>query len=168
MGERGTVFSEVSMERSVSFVHLVDSFTMPESRRVNKTREICVKSDKLLMESESDNKSEKLRRHESLADRKFDCPLCGKSFSQKYLGKIKITNLKCHILQKIGFYHNLFPKFRAYRIQCCGSRMFIPDPGSEFFHPVSEFFHPVSEFFHPRSRVNKSPDPSIFDLKNCF
>ncbi len=91
MGERGTVLSEVSMERSVSFVHLVDSFNMPESRRVKKTREICVKSDKLLMDSESDNKLEKLRRHESSADRKFDCQLCGKSFSQKYLGKIKIT-----------------------------------------------------------------------------
>jgi hypothetical protein len=73
-------------------VHLVDSFPMPESRRVKKTRDICVKSDKLLMDSESDNKSEKLRRHESLADRKFDCQLCGKSFSQKYLGKIKIKN----------------------------------------------------------------------------
>jgi hypothetical protein len=94
MGERGTVFSEVSVERSVSFVHLVDSFSLPESRRVKKTREICVKSDKLLMGSESDNfsKSDKLRRHESSTDRKFDCPLCGKSFSQKYLGKIKIKN----------------------------------------------------------------------------
>jgi hypothetical protein len=92
MGERGTVFSEVSMERSVSFVHLVDSFSLPESRRVKKTRKICVKSDKLLMGSDSDNKSEKPRRHESSGDRKFDCPLCGKSFSQKYLGKIKIKN----------------------------------------------------------------------------
>jgi hypothetical protein len=83
--------SEVRMERSVSFVHLVDSFSMTESRRVKKTREICVKSDKLL-DSDLDKKLEKLRRHESSVDRKFDCPLCGKSFSQKYLGKIKIKN----------------------------------------------------------------------------
>ncbi len=88
--ERGTVLSEVSMERSVSFVHLVDSFSMTESRRIKKKREIFDKNDKLLMESESDNKSEKLRRHESSADRKFDCPLCGKSFSQKYLGKLRL------------------------------------------------------------------------------
>ncbi len=45
--------------------------------------------------------------------------------------------------------------------QCCGSGMFIPDPGSQFFHPGS--------------RAKKIPDPgsasknlSIFNAKNCF
>jgi hypothetical protein len=32
--------------------------------------------------------------------------------------------------------------------QCCGSGMFITDPGSEFFHPVPD----------PGSRVKKIPD----------
>jgi hypothetical protein len=47
--------------------------------------------------------------------------------------------------------------------QCCGSGMFIPDPGSEFFHLGS--------------RIKKIPDPgsgssskniNIFNNKNCF
>ncbi len=38
-----------------------------------------------------------------------------------------------------------FSKFGTYWQQCCGSGMFIPDPGSEFFDPGS--------------RVKKIPDP---------
>ncbi len=35
------------------------------------------------------------------------------------------------------------------KIQCCGSRMFIPDPGSKFFPSRI----PDSNFFHPGSRI---------------
>jgi hypothetical protein len=44
------------------------------------------------------------------------------------------------------------------RKQCCGSGIFIPDPGCEVFHPGSEVFHPGSEFFHPGLRLLKIPD----------
>ncbi len=69
-----------------------------------------------------------------------------------------------------------FPNWRKYRTlktdkksflakkqnewQCRGSGMFIPDPGSKFFHPC------------PRYKVKKIPDPdshqSIFKPNNCF
>jgi hypothetical protein len=37
-------------------------------------------------------------------------------------------------------------------MQCCGSGMFIPDPGSEFFHHI--FPDPNTPYtFHPGSRI---------------
>jgi hypothetical protein len=43
-------------------------------------------------------------------------------------------------------------------VQCCGSDMFNPDPGSEFFHPEP----PDPNFFHPGST---SKNLSTFTLK---
>ncbi len=55
-------------------------------------------------------------------------------------------------------------------LQCCGSEIFIPDPGSGFFHPRSQIriFHSGSGFFHPRSRSLKATGSLIgnTDLKN--
>ncbi len=39
----------------------------------------------------------------------------------------------------------------GYRTQCCGSGMFIPYPGSDFFF----FFHPGSEFFPSQIRIKE-------------
>ncbi len=46
------------------------------------------------------------------------------------------------------------------RLQCCGSGMFIPDPGYEFFHPGSR----VKKIPDPRSR-SASKNLSIFYAK---
>jgi hypothetical protein len=43
--------------------------------------------------------------------------------------------------------------------QCCGSGMFIPDPGSEFFHPGSLVKDPESG--------SASKKINIFNPKNC-
>ncbi len=40
--------------------------------------------------------------------------------------------------------------------QCCGSGIFIPDPGTDFFHPGTDFFHPGSRIRNFPSRI---PDP---------
>ncbi len=51
--------------------------------------------------------------------------------------------------------------------QCCGSRMFIPDPGSDFF--PSGIPDPKSEFFHPGFRIRiKEFNPKTQTRKNGF
>jgi hypothetical protein len=48
------------------------------------------------------------------------------------LEKIEVKYLDFMFQRKIS---RIWYKHTFY--QCCGSRMFIPDPGSEFFHPGS-------------------------------
>jgi hypothetical protein len=51
--------------------------------------------------------------------------------------------------------------------QCCGSGMFIPDHGFEYFPSRYEFFHPGSEFFPSRipdlhKRINNFHPKKLF------
>jgi hypothetical protein len=51
----------------------------------------------------------------------------------------------------MDFVITVFPPPKACSLrQCCGSGMFILDPGSDFFHPGSQIQDP---------RVKKAPDP---------
>ncbi len=80
----------------------------------------------------------------------------GKILHFKLASLSKILHFKLASLSKILHFKLAF-------YQCCGSGMFIPDPGSDFFHPGSDFFSsrirlfsipdPGSDFFLPGSRI---------------
>jgi hypothetical protein len=73
-------------------------------------------------------------------------------------------------IHKVGRYrvYRMFIFYRNKNIQCCGSGMFIPDPGSDFFpsriqDPGSQLF--TSRIPYPRSA---SKNLSVSTPKNGF
>jgi hypothetical protein len=68
------------------------------------------------------------------------------------IGK-KLKRIKTEVLRKKG----------VVGTQCCGSEMFIPDPGSEFF--PSRIPDPI--FFHPGSRI-RIKELKYFNQKKWF
>ncbi len=79
---------------------------------------------------------------------------------------------KFRIVQ-VQFYCSFFDLFADPLFQCCGSRMFIPDPGYDFFHPGSWIriltFYPSRIQWSKRHQI-RDPDPQhscIYCIAHC-